>query len=601
MSSNSSNSTDASPINIPTIRQRRGGTGTNNLTNLATSLADTLQSWTGNYSLTASTYMSNNIAVPASFVGDNLEPTGTFGQANFRQGRFNQHLGSLSTNQSYHTAYLSPIPSNYGSIARNSHYSNLNPISGSITEGGDFLGTSFTSNRYSSMWRNTAIEEYKNRPTKIQEHSPLIQTDSNNSYVPLSKVAEIEIPERIGSNFRQSIFNSCNVLIGIGILALPLGFKYAGWVLGITIFFFCLIITNYTAKVIKKCLDYDEGLYTYADMGAVAFGEKSRMYIAALFCLELIASGVALVILIGDSLHTIFPDVSKDLLKVIAWLIMTPLTTIAIRYLSYFSLLGIISAMCLVNVMVIDGFAKREMPGSLVDPMETDWLPFQWYNVPMSFGLIMAGFTGHAVFPSVYRDMQNPKQYPKMVNYTYMLTTVIYFLMAACGYLMFGRSVMQEITQNIMITKGYNRILNQFMIWLVAAYPIPKYALIMNPINLTCEIYYHSIPRIEDWCKNGRGRRTTLKVLSRVLTSTIVLLIALQVPDFDRVMGILGSFFSYFISAIFPCIVNLKLFGRRMSLKEKTLNICIIISCCILSTLGTIWAFLPTKIHHESV
>lgn len=197
------------------------------------------------------------------------------------------------------------------------------------------------------------------------------------------------------------------------------------------------------------------------------------MYIAALFCLELIASGVALVILIGDSLHTIFPDVSKVLLKVIAWLIMTPLTTIAIRYLSYFSLLGIISAMCLVNVMVIDGFAKREMPGSLVDPMETDWLPFQWYNVPMSFGLIMAGFTGkdtnfdtyiilfkrkfflnsffliyligHAVFPSVYRDMQNPKQYPKMVNYTYMLTTVIYFLMAACGYLMFGRSVMQEV------------------------------------------------------------------------------------------------------------------------------------------------------------
>jgi bacteriorhodopsin len=118
------------------------------------------------------------------------------------------------------------------------------------------------------------------------------------------------------------------------------------------------------------------------------------MYIAALFCLELIASGVALVILIGDSLHTIFPEVELNLLKVIAWIIMTPLTLIAIRYLSYFSLLGIISAMCLVNVMVIDGFAKRESPGSLVAPMETDWLPIQWYNVPMSFGLIMAGFTG---------------------------------------------------------------------------------------------------------------------------------------------------------------------------------------------------------------
>src|SRR4051812_2798331 len=67
-----------------------------------------------------STYMSNNIAVPASIVGDN-EQTGTFGQPHYRPGRFNQHLGSpVSSNQSYHTAYLSPhnIPSNYGSVAR---------------------------------------------------------------------------------------------------------------------------------------------------------------------------------------------------------------------------------------------------------------------------------------------------------------------------------------------------------------------------------------------------------------------------------------------------------------------------------------------------
>jgi len=51
MSSGGSNS-DASPINIPSLRQRRGGTG-NNLSNLASSLAGTLQSWTGNYNLTA--------------------------------------------------------------------------------------------------------------------------------------------------------------------------------------------------------------------------------------------------------------------------------------------------------------------------------------------------------------------------------------------------------------------------------------------------------------------------------------------------------------------------------------------------------------------
>lgn len=184
--------------------------------------------------------MSNNIAVPASIVGDN-EQTGTFGQNHYRPGRFNQHLGSpVSSNQSYHTAYLSPhnIPSNYGSVARSFHHPNLHTISGSITEEGDFLGTSFTSNNHSAMWRNSAVDDHKKRPTKLFEHAPLIQNDTKyasekfffviyfreinafsfiihrNSFVPVSKVTEIEIPERIGSNFRQSIFNSCNALIG---------------------------------------------------------------------------------------------------------------------------------------------------------------------------------------------------------------------------------------------------------------------------------------------------------------------------------------------------------------------------------------------------
>jgi amino acid permease len=62
--------------------------------------------------------------------------------------------------------------------------------------------------------------------------------------------------------------------------------------------------------------------------------------------------------------------------------------------------------------------------------------------------LIFFILIGHAIFPSVYKDMQNPKQYPKMVNYTYIMTTVIYFLMAVCGYIMFGRTVMQEVSFN---------------------------------------------------------------------------------------------------------------------------------------------------------
>lgn len=66
-------------------------------------------------------------------------------------------------------------------------------------------------------------------------------------------------------------------------------------------------------------------------------------------------------------------------------------------------------------------------------------------SVPMSFGLIMAGFAGHAVFPTIYRDMKSPKQFNKMVNYTYIVTAIVYMTVAACGYYMFGSQTMQEV------------------------------------------------------------------------------------------------------------------------------------------------------------
>lgn len=147
-----------------------------------------------------------------------------------------------------------------------------------------------------------------------------------------------------------------------------------------------------------------------------------------------------------------------------------------------------------------------------------------------------------------------------------------------------------------MATPGYIKILNEFVIWLVAINPIAKYALMINPINLTVEITYQSISSVENWFNKGRGRRSAAKVISRILVSSLVVAIAIQFPEFDRIMGILGSFFSFTISAIFPCICHLKLFGRELSWREYILNLAIIGICSCLSALGTIWAFLPTEL-----
>ncbi|CAG8519735.1 3093_t:CDS:2, partial [Paraglomus occultum] len=174
----------------------------------------------------------------------------------------------------------------------------------------------------------------------------------------------------------------------------------------------------------------------------------------------------------------------------------------------------------------------------------------------------------HAVFPTIYRDMKEPKQYPKMVNITYAMTASIYLIMACCGYLMFGRETKEEIIQNIMATPGYNKFLNQIVVWMIAINPLAKYALTLNPINLTLEIYYSSIPAVGEWYNSGRGRRTALTIATRLLISTLVVCLAIQFPGFD------------------------KLFGWELSFRQKLLDYFIIVTCTCLASLGTLWAIL---------
>lgn len=99
-------------------------------------------------------------------------------------------------------------------------------------------------------------------------------------------------PESTKSSFLQSAFNAVNVLVGVGILALPLSLRLAGWLYGSLIFLFCCLATNYTAKVIVKCLNTrSDHTGTYGDMGEIAFGARGRKLISIIFIVELITIG----------------------------------------------------------------------------------------------------------------------------------------------------------------------------------------------------------------------------------------------------------------------------------------------------------------------
>lgn len=221
------------------------------------------------------------------------------------------------------------------------------------------------------------------------------------------------------STLPQTIFNSVNVLVGVGLLALPLSMKYAGWVPGLAFLVFAASSTAYTAHLLAKCADVDNSLITFADLAYVSFGNIARIFTSIVFLLELVAACLALVVIFADTMDALIPGWGNTEWKVACGVILIPLSFVPLRLLSFTSILGIMSCMGIVTATFIDGLIKPHTPGSLREPATTYLFPSNWLTLPISFGLLMSLFGGHGVTPNIYRDMRHPYKYKRAVSYAW--------------------------------------------------------------------------------------------------------------------------------------------------------------------------------------
>ncbi|GAA5905724.1 hypothetical protein JCM8208_000878 [Rhodotorula glutinis] len=398
------------------------------------------------------------------------------------------------------------------------------------------------------------------------------------------------------STWGQTLFNTVNVLIGVGLLAEPLAFADAGWVGGMLLLVFCALVTNYTAKMLAAMMKQDRTSATYADVLIKAYGPWARETIYFLFVVELATFSVATVTLFADSMASLFPRFSSLFFKLISYLILLPTTYLPLRVLSLTSLLGIMSSVVLLAVLITDGLIKKTAPGSFWDPMATSIVP-RWGRFPISFGLLMSGFSGHAVVPSLYRDMAHPEHFASMINVAYIIAFVVSVVFGVFGYLMFGNSVSSEITRDLASTVGYPVALNQLAVWMVAINPLVKYAIANKPLVTTFEhlVGLHkpvaapppppaptssdsaiatgtSVSTLHHRASNSAlstspspTRRVLVAAaaaerrihrvryyLLRPAASLLCVGLAIAIPEFDRVLAFLGSASAFVICVIGP-------------------------------------------------
>eukprot|EP00850_Spirogloea_muscicola_P015320 SM000116S24241 [mRNA] locus=s116:231404:242857:- [translate_table: standard] len=411
----------------------------------------------------------------------------------------------------------------------------------------------------------------RNTPTMADAAQPLLATkeadfrysDKNegNAFLQSTddKLESEHLKPQQASSFLQATFNGINVLAGVGILSTPYATAQSGW-LGLAVLLFFAVMYCSTALLLRDCLISDPRLRTYPDIGEAAFGKVGRLLTSIFLYSELYCVAVEYLILEGDNLSHVFPDIRLDLgfvqlpphqsFILVSALVFLP--TVWLRDLSllaYISAAGVGATLLVVFAVgwvgAVDGagFSHR---GSLL----------HWTGMPMAIGLFGFCFSGHAVFPSIYSSMKEPQRFTQVLLLSFFIVTALYGGSAVMGYLMFGDKLHSQITLDLPSHLAASKL----AIWTTIVSPFAKYSLTLGPVALGME------ELLPQWLE-GKPLWLSVTLMRTVLVATTVFC-AVAFPFFDSVMAFIGSLLCMCISVIFPCLFYLRIYEGSLHTQD---------------------------------
>ncbi|KAL6650723.1 hypothetical protein ACP70R_009648 [Stipagrostis hirtigluma subsp. patula] len=387
-------------------------------------------------------------------------------------------------------------------------------------------------------------------------------TNTNNDLPPSSFNTDLPPSSSAKTTgFLKTCFNGINALSGIGLLSIPYALSQGGW-LSLLIFVAIAVVCFYTGLLLQRCMDASPLVRTYPDIGALAFGRWGRLAVATFMYLELYLVAVDFLILEGDNLQKLFPDVSfrlgsvrvggKQGFVLAATLAVLPTTWFSsLSVLAYVAAGGALASVVLIAavmwVAVFDGVGFHER-GRLV----------HWAGMPSAMSLYSFCFSGHAVFPMIYTGMKHRKRFPLALFICFTVSTLSYGFTGVIGYLMYGDALKDQVTLNLPSGKASSKV----AIYTTLVNPLTKYALVVAPIAEAIEAALGVAA--------AKGRRPMLlRVLVRTALVGGTAVVALAVPFFADVVSLTGALLSCTATMLLPCLCYLRVRAKVVRPAEK--------------------------------
>ncbi|GBN08514.1 Vesicular inhibitory amino acid transporter [Araneus ventricosus] len=438
---------------------------------------------------------------------------------------------------------------------------------------------------------DTEMASYRHYEGTEDGDAPRIAgTEDYDTDVPPRKASAGEFESEFGGKGGSKIdewqagWNVTNAIQGMFIVSLPYAVLYGGYW---AVFSLCFVayICCHTGKILVACLyelndrgEMERVRESYVDIAKSCLGERYGGKIVNIAqIIELLMTCILYVVLCGDLMIGSFPEGPIDQRS---WMMISTMFLLPCAFLKKLTAVSWLSFWCtmahlLINVIIL-GFCLIKAP---------QW---QWSKVtfsidgsmfPVTLGIVVFSYTSQIFLPSLEGNMKDRSKFHCMLDWSHITAAIFKGGFAWLAFLTFGEETQEVITNNLP-TKGFKVIVNLILvIKALLSYPLPYFA----AANLLESALFQGPPKTKfPSCLAQDGELRIWAVALRVMLVIVTMLLAITIPHFAILMGLIGSFTGTMLSFVWPCYFHMKLKRNDMTRCEvvwETSIICMGVCC----------------------
>ncbi|CAH1389605.1 unnamed protein product [Nezara viridula] len=375
-------------------------------------------------------------------------------------------------------------------------------------------------------------------------------------------------------------------MVGSGILALPKAIVDAGWY-GFLLLIIFGLNSCYCGVKLGQCWEILEERFPecrgisrnpYPDIGERAMGEFGRQCVSICNYFTLFGVATVYLLLASQMTHTLLKDYVQELtvcvLILILAIVLTPPTWLGspkdFWIVGVFALsTTLISCLLIFAQMIID---YNNMSNTAVhkEPALID--------IFTSSGTILFSFGAASIFPSIQNDMKNRKMFKYSVTLAFIVILALYLPMTILAYVIYG----EASEDNILLSLSPSLLVTCANI-LMTLHTIMAFLICINPVSLQTE----NILKIPH--EFGFKR-----CLLRTAIVGLIVVVGETMPQFGKILALIGASTTTLSTFIFPNIFYIKLCNQRGDNSKRIITKPVMLYLWLLILIGVIGGIAAT-------